>query len=217
MKKLLLTALAALTLSACNNDNNGPDTQPLVSNIVTYDGSDEATQTSRFSFQVIDDSPVINITANTLPTKPVKPGTRFLAYYNTDTPDKSGPVTMRQLASIPGGNPVDSAGVAAPFGAPLQMQALWRSGHYINVYANINFSGTARRIGLYVDPATLAGPEVNAYMAVEPPSVIQDSAPRLLAASWNVDALWSLSTVKTLNVSYVDASGATQSVKFSKQ
>lgn len=218
MKKISAYFLALLALTACNG-NDEPDPDPVVSNIVTYEATTDDGSVSTFSFQAIDDSPLITISANWKAPETLKPGTRLLAYYSTSNPGESGPVELKQLVEIPGGEPIDTTAIASLSGEPVSVTALWRSGRYLNLNAAIYFTGKASKISLLVDQSTLGQPTVESYLLIagDPNGPVAETpVSRMLVASWNIDYLWSLSTTKTLQVNFKDISGAVKNMKFTK-
>lgn len=217
MKKTAAYLLAALALTACTG-NDEPEPDPIVSNIVTYEATTDDGAVSTFTFRAVNDSPLITISANWKAPSDLKAGTRLLAYYVTEKPNESGPVELRSLVKIPGGAMSDSTGIEAPFGEGLGLQALWRSGTYLNLNTSIYFSGKASEVSLYVDPATVSSPRVDAYIAVglSTGAITDSTVPRLLVASWDIADVWELPTLTSLNVHYLDRYERPQAILFEK-
>lgn len=219
MNKILTSALIVLALSSCkDNDSGTPD--PIVSNIVTYEATTEDGSVSTFSFQAVDDSPLITISANWKAPAELKPGTRLLAYYTTTTPNESGPVELKSLVQIPGGTPKDTTAITNLTGEELGLQAMWRSGSYLNLNAGVYFTGQASEVSLLVDTSTLQQPEVDTYVYIghNPDSPVDGTtATRMLVASWNIADIWTQPTLQTLRVTYRDLRGQPQTMKFTKK
>ncbi len=217
MNKILTSALIVLTLASCkDNDSGTPD--PVISNIVTYEGTTDDGSISTFSFQTVDDSPLITISASWKLDKSVKTGTRLLAYYTTTTPNESGPVKLKNLLSIHGGTPKDTTSITNLTGEGLGLQSMWRSGPYLNLSAGVYFAGQASEVSLLVDKSTLQQPEVEAYVYIahNPNSPVEEAATRLLVASWDIADIWKQPTLQTLRVTYRDRQGQPQTMKFTK-
>lgn len=205
-------------LGGCSRGDN-PVPEPIVSNIVTYESTTADGSVSTFSFRAVDDSPLITISANWKAPSDLAVGSRLLAYYVTDNPSESGPVELKSLVRIPGGALRDSTDIAAPSGEPLGMQAMWRSGTWLNLNASIYFNGEAREISLYVDPATADRAEVEAYMVVKARAdspVTETVVPRLLVASWDIAPLWNRPTLARLKVNYIGLNTRPASMTFEK-
>jgi len=221
MNKILTSALIliVLTLASCKDKDSGtPD--PVVSNIVTYEATTDDGSVSTFSFQTVNDSPLITISANWKAPADLKPGTRLLAYYSTTTPNESGPVELKQLVQIPGGTPKDTTSITNLTGEELGMKTMWRSGTYLNINAGVYFTGQASEVSLLVDTSTLQQPEVETYVYVghNPNSPVDETtATRLLVASWDIADIWEQPTMQTLRVTYRDRQGQPQTMKFTKR
>lgn len=220
MKKTLTylcAAAVALASASCSKSNEEPLPDPAIYDIVTFDGvtPDDKAPLAIFTYQVKDDSPVITLSANWNAPDELKPGTRLLLAYTTETPGESGPIAIKGLSIIPGGDIRPTATV--PASEPIRLRSLWRSGNYLNLNSVITISGEASEISLYVGEETLADAVPQAYVVVGMGNGgIDTSAPRQLYASWNIESVWSLPTVTGLNVNYVDAAGHPQSILISK-
>lgn len=214
MKKLLIL-LMPLLLAACGNDPSGPDVEPAVYNIVTYESTTLDGSIAVFTYQVLDDSPVITLTADWKVPDGIVPGTRLLLAYVTDTPGKSGPVEVKQAVVIPGGKPVTASKI--PYSEPVEIRSLWRTGPYLNLDALVTISGTASEIGLYAVEKTIGKPTVQLAVIVgEGDGPVGAEVKKSLYASWNIGEIWDAPTCTAVEVHYTDVLGRTLSMTIQK-
>lgn len=214
MKNFLLPIIAFL-LTACGSSGNGPDIEPSVYNIVTYESTTKDGTVSVFTFQVLNDSPVITLTADWKVPEGIAPGSRLLLAYATDTPDKSGPIVVRQALALPGGTPEVASEI--PYSEPLQIRSLWRSGHYLNLDGVVTISGTAKEIKLYAVEKSLDRATVQLAIIIgEGDGPVGAEVKKSLYASWDINEIWNKPTCEAIDVFFTDALGRTQSMTITK-
>lgn len=213
MKKFLLLLLPLL-LAACEK-SNGPALEPAVYNIVTYEATTLDGSVAVFTYQVLDDSPVITLTADFKVPAGVTPGTRMLLTYVTDTPDQSGPITVRQAVVLPGGKPIESNQI--PYSEPLQIRSLWRTGSYLNLDGVATLSGTAKEISLYAKTSSLNKSTIQLCIIIgEGDGPVGAEVKKSVFASWDIAEYWNLPTCSAIDVFFTDALGRTQSMTIEK-
>lgn len=201
-------------LAACSKIDS-PEIDPVVYDIVTYESTSADASVSTFSYQVNDDSPVIILSANWKAPESLKEGTRLLLGYTTATPGQSGPIELRSVALIPGGDATVTDQI--PPSESLQLRALWRTGNFLNLNSVINVSGQASEVTLYVSEQTLGDALPQAYIVVgEGNGPVGSEVNKALYASWNIDRVWSQPSVTALEVNYTDIAGRNRSVTISK-
>lgn len=171
MKHTLITTALTLSLAATavvtSCDDNDGESYEIYQNIVTFEGNNG--RNMEFSYQEIDDSPVITLTAaGNLDHKTVPPGSRLLlTYYLPEgmTYGRSGTVNARALERVRTATaeilPTDEA---AERNAPIYVYTMYRSGHYINLYCSM--TDDAKRVfTLSADESTIGTDTPHLYVS----------------------------------------------------
>lgn len=177
-------------MASCSSDE-GYNDRIFYSSIVTIESTDEAAGTV-FSFQRYDDSPLITLTAPDRTVDKKRVGTRALLYYYPESGDPyaSGRVEIRSLGAIN----CDTA-IIRPIERyewdhdAIFLNALWRTGEYINLRMRAEYSDKPRYFGLVVDSLTLDNPWPEAYILHNldgaPPGYLRESY-----ASFDISKVW---------------------------
>lgn len=168
---IALAGICGLSVASCRNIDDEPlAALPTVSNIVTYEGFSGGM--ARFSFQRIDDSPMVHLTA------PVQisgnPGDRCLMVYVPVGGDESqsGTVELINVAKITS-MPVEVTDMDKYpdwDATPVYVNSLWRSGNWINLHCTLPYNPAARMFGLIVDESTADSPAPQLYIAHKTPA-----------------------------------------------
>ncbi len=157
MNKTLLNIIAATALfaTACGSDSDYSD-QALLSEIVTVESTgDDGT---RFSFRRYGDSPLIIIEDKSLSIKEEYVGSRMLLRYYLASGEAYAPGDIRAIGLAAINNdttvvrPVERYGWDAD---AVYLNAIWRSGEYINIHLRAVYSDTPRYFCLMVDSLTM--------------------------------------------------------------
>lgn len=202
-KHLYWTALALLAASCSVNDDtvDGP-VQMSLSDIVTFDGN--AGGRARFSFQQVDDSPMVNLVAQgELKSDDLEEGDRLYIVYIPESgkPYTSGNITLRGASLINCGDVVETemSEMADWNRDKVYVLSLWRSGTYVNLHCRLTFSKDPRIFRLSADPATLGSAYPDLYVHHELPAGT-DNYDHNYYASWNMAAVWNLPTTEGVRV-----------------
>lgn len=202
---LALATLPAL-LGSCSSNDPGEDDKYVGMSLVTYEGT--ANSFTTFTYQALNDSPLITFTTQWTPNPPQEPGTRMLIVYSSKTlPTNGGDITLRQASLVYGGKLSWIKNATDWRSEPIQLNALWRTGHYINLdcFATYN-DGNKRELTLSVDSTTASTPCPVLYLSHENKNTDMIYDQRVYA-SWNVDTLWSRPDVQSIRVKLVDCNG----------
>lgn len=167
--RLLALLLAVAALSACHGSND--DDTRIVEwryDFVTYMGYSGSTAT--FEYLGRGDSAAIVLRASGL-DKPghLATGQRVLLYYTvTGTPSPG--VRDVQARYYTSGNVasdslrVNTKPVEQYAMHPIKLRSLWRTGGYINLRGQVEYTGHPRQLYLMADGATLDGDTVDVYL-----------------------------------------------------
>ena len=201
---LLAVALTVAALTACSDkDDVDPAYTHYLLDLVTYDGPVDAQGGSRFTLVGRDDAPSTALTAaQSVVASDVKPGTRMLLRY---TP-VSGAVGGAMHVTAHAATPVIGDVLRAAWRSggdwtqhPVRLRSLWRTGGYINIHCQVEYTGKARRVALVVDSATSAADTVHCYL-VHDLRGEHASFWRDCYASFNVGALWRKDSFRCLRI-----------------
>ncbi len=199
----LVLLVASLSLAACHGSSNEePDLS--YTTLVTYEGTDTDLQVSTFSYQVIDDSPLITLTANWLPTTELTPGERVMLVYLSDTYGKSGPVTVKRVAPVIGWKP---ARTAKPLSGNVSITPItyWRSGPYLNANIEAIMTRDAATATFALLESTEQDPMPTYYLAVSQSDIKEVEAIRRMATiSFDISASWDRPDCTGIKVIYRD-------------
>lgn len=216
MKKLTAILLAAVALTACRKqDPTTPDT--TVYDIVTYESTDDDSSVSIFTYQRIDDSPLITLSANWIPPSKIEPGKRMLLAYQTDHPGESGPITIKMAMPTVGGDPVESA---TPSVGHIQVKpvSVWRSGPYLNLRAQLTIAGGAISAALEMDRNTVDSDFPAFYLNISQPSPATiETTVKDAYCSWDIGSTWNLPTCRGVKLFYRGSGGITGELTLTKQ
>lgn len=212
------SALLYASLSACSSDGDDYNHRILYSSIVTIDGSTEQ-QGTTFTFQRYDDSPLITLTASGLVVSKERVGDRALLYYYPESGDPyaSGPVEVRSLGVIN----CDTA-IIRPIERyrwdhdAVFLNAIWRTGEYINLRMRADYSDKPRYFGLVVDSLTLTDPWPELYLLHD-----LDGAPanylRESYASFDISKVWRQTGCEGIRIHVNDSNLPTDIYVFAKK
>lgn len=205
-KLIFLTVAAAIGLAGCKKaDTTPPDTSVYC--LATYESTDAETNVSLFTFQAIDDSPVISLTAVWKPTEGFEPGTRVLLAYTSETPGESGPITLKGVAKIIGGKPEVTA-TPSTGTVSLRPVTIWRSGDYLNVRTMLSIASGQVTAILELDEASEGTARPAYYINVtQPTSAGIETTMRETYFSWDIADQWNQATTQGVTLYYRDTAG----------
>lgn len=216
MKKLMLICAVALAFVGCKSEK-GEEPQVSYLTLVTYQGTDETQSVSTFTFQTIDDSPVITLTAAYKPSAELKDGTRVMLDYYADNYNVSGPITVRRISPVIGSTPTQTD---APNTGNIGISptTVWRSGPYLNAYIEAYVTADPVSVKFALDKSTISDPVPVYYLALSVNNYREVEAYRRIATmSYDISDVWNLPTCKGVKVFYRDMADNTQSFEISKK
>lgn len=211
--------LAALTSCSINEDTvDGPVDKTLY-DIVTFDGNVDGH--ARFSFQQVNDSPLINLVAQgELQSDDLKEGARLYIIYIPESglPYTSGNITLRGAAFINSGQVVEQEmndDMSLWNRDKVYVYSLWRSGNYINLHCRLTYSSEPRTFRLTVDPATIGNDYPDLYIHHEMASPT-DNHDRGYYASWDMSPVWVLPSTLGVTIHVANSNLPQTTFTFSK-
>ncbi len=95
------------------------------------------------------------------------------------------------------------------------VNAIWRSGHYINLDCRLEYSAQPATFDLVLDSATAHTPDPVAYLYHRRDSEI-DGFQRRVYASWDIARVWQQPSVHTLTIRLRDSNRDIQDFRFTK-
>lgn len=217
MKKLMLLCVMLFALAGCSGSHNEePDV--TYTTLVTYIGTDRELQVSTFTYQTIDDSPLITLTANWLPEEgKIKPGERVLLVYQADAYGVDGPVKkLIQVAPVIGWLPAktDKPELGTVSITPI---TTWRSGPYLNANIEAIMTRDAATAKFALLESTANDPEPVYYFSVTQSNVNEIEAIRRIAViSFDISDSWNRPDCTGVKVIYRDTQGSESSFKIAK-
>lgn len=199
-----LIAIFATLLAGCVNSNTiDGDIIPVLTDVVTFDGNIDGC--ARFSFNMIDDSPTINLVGNKeLNDENLAPGRRILLSYQYDNGKEayqSGNITIRAVSLINNGNvgvlPLDE--LEGWNDDSVYLYSIWRSGCYINIHCRLIYSTEPRRFALVASESSLDADIINLYLVHDLPTPV-NSFDRTYFASFNIADVWNRPRCKGIRI-----------------
>ena len=100
---------------------------------------------------------------------------------------------------------------------PVRLRSMWRTGNYLNLHCQVEYTGKARRFSLVADSATLAADTVHCYL-IHNPLTTELLQWRECYASYYIAGLWQRESCRVLRVHIVDeVAPQTTTYDFGKQ
>ena len=205
LRHLPLLLLAALTvLASCDRQEDIDRAYTDYRyDIVTYLG--ENGQGAVFEYLGHGDSASVTLQSR-VSVSEVKTGQRVMLRYDFD--DASA--ASKRDITVYGCNGIISDSLrqaAAPRDslphAPIKLRSLWRTGEFINLHCQVEYTGKTRSFMLVADQATLASDTVDCYL-VHDLMGVQGTFWRECYASFNVGALWKRQSFHCMRLHVVD-------------
>lgn len=200
----ILLTLTALQFTSCSDSDEGGSVT-LYQDIVTFAAN--RGDSIYFDFQVVDDSPLVRLSAKGNINEDKTPtGTRlFITYSPVDERPygQSGPIMLRGASRMYDLKATE-APAEKPETEPIAVTSLWRSGRYINMIAQIPFT-EKRSFNMYFDPASLQTPTAVLYITTM--STLGDAPGYMTrtAASFDISEIWDRPDITAVEV-HVDNS-----------
>lgn len=219
MFALVAAVLMLAGLTGCN-DSNGQKVpgDESMTDFVTLTGATDKGFT--VTLRKEDDSPLVTLTFTDqrIDTKIINVGDRFLLSYRPESgvAYKSGPAVA--YAYRPIANEELEYSVASKTGSwitmAVRLNALWRTGNYINVMALCQYNTKPKKFALVVDEETLDSEIPEAYLLFDTDAKVEASE-LAYYATFDISSLWERQDVKGLRVIAVTTEG-TRRVTFHK-
>lgn len=211
--------LLGITASLCGCSDNEPSNSRIptsaVYDFVTIDSS--SSKGTVFSMQKSGDSPLITYYApvDLSTAENLGKGDRIIICYNradgeTYTNGNIDVYGYMRLANTEKGLVNDKAiqeqGFACP---PLKINALWRTGHYLNVDAEISVFKALRpqKFILAADSTTLTDDVPKLHLYYQNAEDNDGYSPFTIYGSFDIDDLWKQSECQGIEVFYITSSG----------
>lgn len=207
-----IIAIAAVVLSSCKKESTvdvGPIPDNVCYDFVTFVNSNNSGST--FEFRKSGDSPLITLTSTaSIKTSELAPGSRVIIQYLPSGGQdvyQSGPITLYGIAQITNGNATTApmADISAWGSDDIRVVTLSRSGQYLDFWGEATMTGNPRRFALAADESTLGDEYPMLYLIVDADNV--NGRVHQLYASFDMSAVWNLSTCKGVQVNFKTSAG----------
>lgn len=196
----LLLALCT-TICCCTGPRpDGGDDDTIVYNIVTYQGTSEGGAQSTFTYQEIDDSPLITLAGVWAPASGVSPGQRLLLGYVTDHYGQSGPITVKSAQRTVGGDIAVSPDVPTLSGESVSLVSAWRSGPYLNMHLQANVTSEPVAVSLTLDSLSIHTGAPRLYLTLHQEHNQPDYAMRTAYCSWDIGSIWTPDATRCITI-----------------
>lgn len=204
-----------MSLMSCSDDAESND-QAFLSDIVTVESTGDSG--SRFTFRRYGDSPLITLTAPGLRLDDKTVGRRVLLRYYPESgkPYTDGGIRPLAISAVNCDTTVIRPVERYDWNAnAVFLNAIWRSGDYINVHLRAVYSDKPRYFSLMVDSLTLTAPVPQVYL-VHNTLGAPDSYMREIYASFDITNVWGLPGCDGIEIHVNDSNLKKEIYKFNK-
>ena len=197
-----VSALLALTLGSCGEEGVDGPVEMTCTDMVTFTGN--IGNRATFSFQKMDDSPEIILTAQSaINAEGVDEGTRMLISY---IPHDNRAYTSGMVRLI-GARAVTQSPIITEWREEYEnwdkdkvyVYSAWRTGRYLNVHVRLTYSPDPRIFCLAADPSTLESAWPDVYLVHEMDGEV-DNHDRAYYASFDINDVWGRPGVEGIRV-----------------
>ena len=170
MRTIILAIVALLALTACDRNHDGnldPAFETELADIVTYTGVDQDNHAT-FRLDQHDDEPSVDLYTTVAAPNKVQLNDRVLLYYAIKHRAADGSywdVDATGLSRIfsdsirVNSNPLDTYSMR-----PIKTRSVWRTGEYINLHGQLEYTGKSRLMYMMIDRDTKYNDTVDAYL-----------------------------------------------------
>lgn len=181
MKHSIILIAALLAFAACSRDHDGKldsSFETELADIVTYTGVDQDNHAT-FRLDQRDDLPPITLFTTVAAPSKVQLNNRVLLYYAIShkapdgtywNVDASGLSRIYSDSLRINSNPLDSYQMR-----PIITRSVWRTGEYINLHGQLEYTGKSRLLYMMIDRDTKYNDTVDAYLVHDLMSTPSDS------------------------------------------
>lgn len=164
---LLLTAVAIVGITACSGEDDNTFTTNYRYDLVTYQGYHGGTAV--FQYLGRDDSTALTLQATMPEPTKIKAGQRVLLHYNIDAVPSLylREITVQYIthANVASDSlRVNTKEISQYSRHPIRLRSLWRTGNYLNLRCEVEFTTSPRALYLMADKATLDSDTIDCYL-----------------------------------------------------
>ena len=193
----------ALLLAACSGKDDDAAFVEYRYDFVTYMGYSGGVATWEYIGQ--GDSASVTLRATMAEPEKIEAGQRVLLSYTV--PDTQGRITVKSInfANVASDSlRVSTKPVAEYAQHPIKLGAIWRTGGYINLRCEVEYTGKTRAFYLLADQATLECDTVHCYLVHDLMEADTTYFWRNCYGSFYVGKAFNRATCRTLRVHLVD-------------
>lgn len=164
---IAVTMSAVVVMSSCRDQGDSFNHRVMYTQLVTVADTGAGGSDMKFTFRRFDDSPLITLTAPAMGLNEKALGQRALLYYYSPVGDPyaPGPVEVRGLSVV------NTDTVKARHlerynwdASPIWLNAIWRTGEYLNMRVRLDYSDKPRYLGLLLDSASMESSVPQLYL-----------------------------------------------------
>ncbi len=219
---LFILLIPFISVSCMNNDDDPEFDDSTMCDIVTFVGNPENNnRNSVFQFQKEGDSRVTTLRANntSLDTTTNKINSRMLLYYTPESGmhNIDDNITVKSISmvfndSIRTG---DISKLPDPLYNPIYVNAIWRSGTYLNISCGLTYSYEPSAFMLMIDNTTVNNPMPDVYLSYKRGSD-KESYFKAFYASIDFANLWNRPSCKGFTLHVNDSNFGNSKIEFKK-
>ena len=199
----MLAAVMLLVVASCEDDNDAMDVySDFRYDLVTYTGQE--TTGATFEYLGQNDSTAVTLHTTLPKQEDLKVGRRLLLNYKVEEKPSANHwiVTVNDYST---GIASDSLRYnTQPLDAypmhPMRLRSLWRTGNYINLRCELEYTGKQRMLYLMMDKATHHADTVHCYLIHDLMDATSTYFWRSCYGSFYVGKVWQLESCRVLRV-----------------
>lgn len=224
LKNYLLLLCLGIFATACMSDDNDSPTidDTTMCDIVSFVGNPQSNNNrSVFQFQKEGDSRLTTLRANNiaLDTTSTKVNTRVMLYYTPESGmhNVDDNVTVKSIAQVFNDSVRTGDVTKLPDWDynPIYVNAIWRSGTYLNINCGLTYSYEPSAFMLMVDATTVDNPYPDLYLTYHKGDD-RESFFKNFYASIDISRIWNKSTCKGFTLHVNDSNFGNNEITFKK-
>lgn len=198
----IIRVIVLLTMVACQKkESNDFDYGDYRYDVVTFDNFTDGT--ALFSYISLDDAPEVLLEGKMAKAPDIKKGDRVLLQYYGDADKSKNDVIIGGYTKINNDTLRVATDASCQNSEPVKLRSIWRTGNYINIRCEVEYTEASRFFYLLMDRDTWHDNIVHCYLQHNTRGETKYFW-RQIYASFYVGAAWKLWSCKELHVHLID-------------